>query len=93
METRCRLSSTRSWHQKPTCVLGLIRFVSAWEDVTMSTSAAEMEFSGTEGQIEQWKEEIETETEKAETAQKRDKNKSRCTSIRNIHHRITTANA
>lgn len=61
----------------------------------MSTSAAEMEFSGTEGQIEQWKEEIETETEKAETetAQKRDKNKSRCTSIRNIHHRITTANA
>lgn len=59
----------------------------------MSTSAAEMEFSGTEGQIEQWKEEIEIETEKAETAQKRDKNKSRWTSIRNIHHRITTANA
>lgn len=48
-------------------------------------SAAEIEFSGTEGQIEQWKEEIETETEKAETEteQKRDRNKSRWTSIRN----------
>lgn len=58
-------------------------------------SAAEIEFSGTEGQIEQWKEK--TETEKAEIeiekAQKRDRNKNRWTSIRNIHHRITTANA
>lgn len=38
-------------------------------------SAAEIEFSGTEGQIEQWKEETEKETEKAETetAQKRNR--------------------
>lgn len=49
--------------------------MSALEDVTIFMSAAEIEFSGTEGQIEQWKEETEKETEKAETetAQKRNR--------------------